>query len=346
MHTVALVPRHPDVQHKDGGNFPCTIWTSNYIQNTLARRVYMLDGQGLLYTVSRTQDFVKDGKDNMFSITFSAIHNRYSDVRQVEDFGCFRAKHATLGASQWVEGDPSYGLVHSHTVSITEADLLTHKVIHDVRLNVHISLDEEALLDLSRKRRERGNTPHHVTSESCKSALALNLVVVNNHDDAPTCYYVNIAGQVFRVPTAKHADAENGLWLNHNDPSIPEGKALHFTLEESLYAPDRKAVPPVTLFTNQHDASVFGNPEQAHKEKMQQKEHALLELKQRLEELKAENAKQKETISSEEARRKDYYDERSSRRKDIGEGIGIIPKVIAGAVGIFASVITIMKFAT
>ena len=177
--------------------------------------------------------------------------------------------------------------------------------------------------------------------------LAFTMFIVSNNGDVDS-KYINIAGQVYRIPVIQDIRFRDGVYVCHDRPGTaqgapPEGKRL--TLDE--------AKEQYRIFDTYDQAKVEGDPDTANKKRLeeqklknqeqaaelerlkqerQQKEEELAQMKQRMEE---EKAKREEEM----ARQKQEREERSLRRRETSELVRYTPAIVTGIIGIVTLVL-------
>lgn len=345
MMVTSKHPRTPTQQYQNGYMFPGTMMRTEHLQNTMNRKVYLLDGYGVLHTISRTATALPKDAEIGLAITTAINHDMVSDSVQIEDRPHLRSPDDIREITRVSGGAHGCSLVMSHTVVFTQGELTENEVVYDKNSNYHVSLSRDALLRVSADRLN----PTKVKTANSKTdncTLALNMVIVDNRKDSPTSYFVNLAGRVYKVPVTVNPEIEDGVWIESNRPEVGPDKAEFQSLNDSIYVEDRKVIPPVTLFTSALEAKRFGDESAQSKERERLHNVELTDLKHALEKAKAENAKYKEELDRRAAERNDYYAERSTRRKDDSENIGIVAKVITGVVAVAGALVGLVRWFT
>lgn len=345
MMVTSKRPISPSEQHQNGFMFHNSMMRTEHLQNTMDRKVYLLDGYGILHTIAKTAITVTASTVIGLSITTATYHDMVSDTVQIEDRPHLRSPDDVREQTRVSGGGRGSSLALSQSVVFTLSELSAHDVIHDKCSNYYVSLSREALESIS-KSRVNPSPKKTVSKETDNCTLSLNMVIVDNRREAPSSYFINSLGRVFEVPVTNDPSIEDGIWIQSNLPQSGPEVAEWQSLTDSIYDSERKVVPPVTLFTNALEAKRFGDESAASKEREHLNVQELARLKHDLEIAKQENASRKEELSRLAASRTDYYDERSSRRKDDNEKVGTVAKAITGVVAVAGALVGLIRWFT
>lgn len=213
---------------------------------------------------------------------------------------------------------------------------------------------------------------HPYSSASSRYRLIESEVNVNNtesfgyamylvsNDGAVKDKFVNIGGEVYRVPSVKNQSLRDGVYICSsgpvtNDVRFPMPREIHYTFE--------KAKQELRLYETVEEASALGDALAARELELEEVKLAYKELEHkhkqeklafeaeyetRKKQLEMENMERQRSMQVVEhdrqmrqMREKDIYESRSTARKDSSEAIKFIPVAIGGALAIAALV---MKF--
>lgn len=209
-------------------------------------------------------------------------------------------------------------------------------------------------------------------------SFGYNVQIVDSHGRYGK-RFINIGGEVFRVPVAKHSRKPDGVYLTSTGPCYVEGghsepKTTRYEFEEA-----DKALP---LFRTIEEAHSLGDVNSQKKRELEDRAFEIQKERQEMAERKERRRiewdeeerlrkqrwdeeerirktrweeedrernrlweerenQRKDTYEQKSAERKDYYDTRSAERKETSEVVKFIPAIITG---VFAVAMAIIKF--